>query len=150
MIVDVRPGQLWEFEDGRGPARQARVLRVTEPIDGVRYVFLSRVGSGESMRTPLRRLRYQMQGARLVEDVDAGGVERHEPPTAWSPPPQAARDVAPAVTVHEPRMGAAYRREAVARAQRLHARGMAVGRIAEVLCVSVAVVRLWVEEPVAR
>jgi hypothetical protein len=70
MKVEVRAGQLWEFTDHSGMARRGLVVRVSDPIAGVRHVYLRRVGSGLPMRATLHRLERQVGGARLVEDRD--------------------------------------------------------------------------------
>ena len=141
MPVDVRLGQLWEFANGVAPVRRAIVERVTGLVDDVRYVSLRRVGSGRPMRTTLHRLRYQQRGARLAEDVPVaeGGGRAPEPITDEEEAPPRAK-------VHEPRMSVAERREAVALAHRLHARGRGIAEIAEALCASTAVVRVWLAE----
>jgi len=68
MKVDVRAGQLWEFTDPSGKARRGFVVRVSEPIAGVRHVYLRRVGSGLPMNATLHRLERQAEGVRRVED----------------------------------------------------------------------------------
>lgn len=140
--VEVRRGQLWEFGAEGGPARRARVVRLTMAIFGTRYVFLKRLADGRSMRVPLRRLQLEEQGARLVEDAPAQDVERKSRSTAGvEPPPRSA-------TVHEPRMSVSDRRHAVARARVLRASGRTVRQIADVLCVMPEVIEVWLaEEP---
>lgn len=140
--VEVRRGQVWEFSI-EGRVRQARVLRVTVPINGVRYVFLKRLTDGRSMRMTLRRLQRGRFGARLVEEASAESVERKAPPTA-----EVVERRKPGTTVHEPRMSISDRRHAVTRAHLLRARGMTVTRIAKALCVMPEVVEVWLaEEP---
>jgi len=140
--VDVRLGQLWEFANGAAPVRRAIVERVTGLVDDVRYVSLKRVGSGRPMRTTLHRLRYQQRGARLAEDVPVaeGGGRALEPIT------DDEEEAPPRAKVHEPCMSVAERREAVALAHGLHARGRGIAEIAETLCASTAVVRVWLAE----
>jgi hypothetical protein len=143
--VDVRAGQLWEFDGGAAPVRRARVVRVSQPISGVRYVFLARVGSGLPMRTTLQRMQLQQGGARLVEDFPAEGREQAQASNnahVDGDRPQADRETR-RTAVHEPKMTAADRRDAVARVQRLHARGVGFAQIAEILCVSPAIVQAW-------
>ncbi len=140
--VEVRRGQLWEFGTEGGPVLRARVIRVTMPIFGTRYVFLKRVAGGRSMRVPLRRLQHELGGARLVEDTPAECVEKKPRATAEVEPPP------PSAKVHEPRMSVCDRRHAVARAHVLRARGRTVRQIADTLCVMPEVVEVWLaEEP---
>jgi hypothetical protein len=143
--VDVRAGQLWEFDGGAAPVRRARVVRVSQPISGVRYVFLARVGSGLPMRTTLQRMQLQLGGARLVEDVPAEGHDKVQASNnGHVDGDRSQADHEPRrTTVHEPRMTAADRRDAVARVRRLHARGVGLAQIAEILCVSPAIVQVW-------
>jgi hypothetical protein len=56
-------------------ARKGLVVRVSDRIEGVRHVFLRRVGSGLPMRPTLHRLERQVGGARLVDD----GPQTSEP-----------------------------------------------------------------------
>ena len=148
--VDVRPGQLWEFTDRSGIARRAFVVRVTDPIEGVRHVYLRRVGSGTPMRSTLHRLECQGDGARLVEDIAA--------PQPSEPLPVSDREVRTPVrsevnrkTRHEPRMSAADRRDSIAKARKLQARGRTVGEIAQALSVLPEIVEGWLRElPIAK
>lgn len=140
--LEVRRGQLWELGAGGGRARRARVIRVTLPVWGVRYVFLKRVADGRSIRVALRRLQHGEQGARLIEDAPVEKVERKPPSTA------AVERPPPGAKVHEPRMSISDRRRAVARAHALRGRGMPLPQIARVLCVMPEVVEVWLaEEP---
>jgi len=147
MKVDVRLGQLWEFTDRSGMARRGFVVRVTDPIDGIRHDFLRRVGSGLPMRSTLHRLERQVEGVRLVEDRD--GTRPSEPA------PRKVRRVAEPEarrrTLHQPTMSAPDRREAIATARKLQARGRTLGEIAEVLSVLPEIVEGWLSEsPTAK
>jgi hypothetical protein len=146
--VDVRPGQLWEFTDRSGIARRAFVVRVTDPIEGVRHVYLRRVGSGAPVRSTLRRLERPVEGVRLVEDRAAPQpfelVPDRKVPTPTQP--EASRR-----TLHQPRMSAADRREALATARKLQARGRTPGEIAQALSVLPEIVEGWLSElPTAK
>ncbi len=145
MPVEVRSGQVWEFTNGAAPVRRARVVRVSEPICGVRYVFLVRTNSSQPMRTTLHRLQHEQAGAHLVEDVLP---EEEVGRTLPSPGPiETANGGGVHVTVHEPRMSIGDRRAYVARAHRLRAQGFAVAEVAETMGVSAAVVEVWLVEP---
>ncbi|HTQ41162.1 MAG TPA: hypothetical protein VMI75_00300 [Polyangiaceae bacterium] len=140
--VEVRRGQLWEFSI-QGRQRRARVLRVTVPIHGVRYVFLKRITDGRLMRMPLRRLQRGQFAARLVEAAPIESLETKSRPTA-----EVVERRLPGTTVHEPRMSISDRRHAVARAHVLRGRGMTVAQIAKALCAMPEVVEVWLaEEP---
>jgi hypothetical protein len=118
---------------------------VTDPIEGVRQVYLRRVGSGPPMHSTLHRLECQSDGARLVEDIAA--------PQPSEPLPVSDRQVLTLVpsevnrkTLHEPRMSAADRRDSIARARKLQARGLTVGEIAEALSVLPEIIEGWLRE----
>jgi hypothetical protein len=144
LTVPVRPGQVWEFSMKGGPVRRARVVRVSAPIFGHRYVFFKRLTDGRSMRITLRRLQRGAFGARLVEEAPAEGVERKS-----RPPAEVAEPRPPSRTVHEPRISISDRRRAVARAHSLRDRGVTVPQIAKALCVTREVVEVWLaEEPI--
>jgi hypothetical protein len=139
--VEVRRGQLWEFGIN-GTVRRARVVRVTVPINGVRYVYLKPLTNGRAMRVTLRQLQ-RGRLSRLVEDASPECFERKAPPSD-----EVVGRRKPSATVHEPRMSISDRRHAVARAHLLRARGMKVARIAKALCVMPEVVEIWLaEEP---
>ena len=148
MKVEVRAGQLWEFTDRAGVARRALVVRVCGPIQGIRQVILHAVGSGSPMRSTLGRLERQIEGARLVEDCDGPQPSESKPdrkvPTHTEP-------VVRRKTLVQPRMPAADRREAIATATKLQARGRTVGEIAKVLSVLPEIVEGWLRElPIAK
>jgi hypothetical protein len=146
--VDVRPGQLWEFTDRSGIARRAFVVRVTDPIEGVRQVYLRRVGSGAPVRSTLRRLERPAEGVHLVEDCAAPQPFEPLPDREVPIPtqPEASRK-----TLHQPRMSAGDRREALATARKLQARGRTPGQIAQALSVLPEIVEGWLRElPVAK
>jgi hypothetical protein len=148
MKVDVRPGQLWEFTDRAGIARRGLVVRVSDPIDGVRHVFLRRLGSGSPMRSTLHRLERQIEGARLVEDRD--GPQLSEPMPYWEVPTR-TQPTARRATLHQPTMSADDRREAIATASRLQARGRTLGEIAQTLSVLPEIVAGWLRDlPTAK
>jgi hypothetical protein len=145
--VEVRTGQLWEFTDRSGAARLARVVRVSEAIAGVRHVYLRRVGSGMNMRSTVQRLERQIDGVRLVEDSD--GLQ----------PPAPAPDRRERVVVEvprskgllQPRMSAEVRREAIAAAKRMQARGCTAREIGETLSVLPEIVEDWLRDlPVTK
>jgi len=143
MNVNVRAGQVWEFTDRSGMARRGFVVRVSDRIDGVRHVFLRRVGSGLPMRATLHRLERQVGGARLVEDRD--GPQPSEP----APDRKVRTPAEPEVrrkTLHQPTMSAPYRREAIAAARMLQGHGRTLGEIAEALSVLPEIVEGWLRE----
>ena len=143
MKVDVRPGQLWEFTDRAGVARRAVVVRVCGPIQGVRQVILHGVGSGSPMRSTLGRLERQIEGARLVEDHDV------PPPSESKPDRKVATRTEPVArrkTLVQPKMSTADRREAIATAKMLQARGRTVGEIARALSVLPEIVEGWLRD----
>jgi len=140
MKVEVRPGQLWELTDRSGTARTARVVRVSEPIEGVRHVYLRRNGSGGPMRSTLHRLERQIEGARLIEDNCDYQPAEHMPDPV---PPTPAKPPACRETLHLPRMSADERRAAIATARRLQVLGYGVVEIAEVLSILPEVVEGW-------
>jgi hypothetical protein len=140
MKVDVRAGQLWEFTDPSGKARRGLVVRVSDPILGVRHVYLRRVGSGLPMHAILSRLERQVDGVRLVEDRQ---------PSEPAPARKVRTIAEPEVrrtTLHQPTMSAADRREAIATARRLQGRGRTLGEIGEVLSVLPEIVEGWLRE----
>jgi hypothetical protein len=141
MKVNVRAGQLWEFTDRSGIARRGLVVRVSDPIAGIRHVFLRRLGSGLPMRATLHRLERQVGGARLVEDRD--GPPPSEPDRKVRPPtePETRRN-----TLHQPTMSADDRREAIATARRLQGRGRTLGEIAQALSVLPEIVEGWLRD----
>lgn len=148
MKVEVRPGQLWEFTDRSGVARTGRVVRVSEPIEGVRHVYLRRVGSGSNMRSTVHRLEQQIDGVRLVED---GGGGQPSKTVAQRKVAATAQPTARCETLHQPRMSADDRREAIARARRLQSRGLSVHEIAQALSVLPEFVEGWLREsPAAK
>jgi hypothetical protein len=143
MKVEVRAGQLWEFTDRSGATRRGFVVRVSDPIDGVRHVFLRRVGSGLPMRATLRRMERQAGGLRLIEDHEASQPPEPAPArkVQTSPRPQLR-----CPTLRQPRMSADDRREAIATARRLQAHGRTLGEIGEALSVLPEIVEGWLRE----
>jgi hypothetical protein len=142
MKVEVRAGQLWEFTDRSGMARRGLVVRVSDPIAGVRHVYLRRVGSGLPMRATLHRLERQVGGARLVEDRDgppSEPVPDRKVPTPAEPAPR--RKI-----LHQPTMSAPDRREAIVMARKLQGRGRTLGEIAEALSVLPEIVEGWLRD----
>jgi len=136
---EVRRGQLWEFSLN-GNVRRARVIRVTVPINGVRYVYLKPLTNGRAMRVTLRQLQ-RGRLSRLVEDASPDSFVWKAPPTD-----EIVGRRRPSTTVHEPRMSISDRRHAVARAHLLHDRGITVAQIATALCVMPGVVEVWLAE----
>jgi hypothetical protein len=142
MKVVVRPGQCWEFTDPSGMTHRAVVVRVSDPIVGVRYVYLRQGGSRGPKRVPLRRLERQLEGARLVKD--GGGQQPSEAVHNRKMPKPAETELAPPrKTLHQPTMSAADRRDAIARARWLHARGRPLREIAHALSVVPEIVASW-------
>jgi hypothetical protein len=143
MKVDVRAGQLWEFTDRSGMARRGFVVRVSDPIAGVRHVYLRRVGSGLPMRATLHRLERQVGGASLVEDRDGPQPTDPVPDRKVRAPtePETRRK-----TLRQPTMSAPYRREAIATARMLRGHGRTLGEIAEALSVLPEIVEGWLRE----
>jgi hypothetical protein len=144
MKVDVRAGQLWEFTDHSGIARRGFVVRVgSDPIEGVRHVYLRRVGSGLPMRATLHRLERQVGGARLVQDRDSPQPAEPVPDRKVRTPaePEVRRK-----TLHQPTMSAPDRREAIATARRLQGRGRTPGEIGEALSVLPEIVEVWLTD----
>jgi hypothetical protein len=143
--VDVRPGQRWEFTDPSGTTHSALVVRVSETLGGVRYVFLRQSGSRGPKRVPLRRLERQLEGARLVAERDAA-----QPSDATlnrrTPRPAEAEQAPPRKTLHQPTMSAADRRDAIARARWLHASGRPLREIAQALSVVPEIVEGWLSD----
>jgi hypothetical protein len=149
MHVDVRPGQRWEFTDPSGMTHMALVVRVSDPIGGVRYVFLRQAGSRGPKRVPLRRLERQLEGARLVEDRD--GEQPSEAMHNRKTPTPAEPELAPPrKTLHQPTMSAADRRDTIARARSLHATGRPLREIAEALSVVPEIVEGWLRDSAAE
>jgi len=143
MKVEVRPGQLWEFTDRSGVARRGRVVRVSEPMDGVRHVYLRRVGSGSNMRSTVHRLESQIDGVRLVEDSEGGQPSE---PAVRRRVAASVQPTAHCETLHQPRMSAEDRRETIARARRLQARGQTPDEIARTLSVVPEIVEVWLRD----
>jgi hypothetical protein len=143
MKVDVRVGQLWEFTDPSGKARRGIVVRVSDPILGVRHVYLRRVGSGLPMRATLSRMERQIDGVRLVEDRKRPKFSEPAPARKVQVPgePDVRRK-----TLHQPTMSAADRREAIATARRLQGCGRTLNEIGEALSVLPEIVEGWLNE----
>jgi hypothetical protein len=142
MKVAVRPGQRWEFTDPSGATRRAFVVRVSDPIDGIRYVYLRQAGSRGPKRVPLRRLELQLEGARLVE-----GAEDPKPLVPkMSEQPDDPVSAPRRKTLHQPHMSAVDRKEAIAKAKWLQAHGRALGEIAQLLSVLPEIVEVWLSE----
>jgi hypothetical protein len=123
-------------------ARRGLVVRVSDPIAGVRHVYLRRVGSGLPMRATLHRLERQVGGARLVEDRDgppSEPVPDRKVPTPAEPAPR--RKI-----LHQPTMSAPDRREAIVMARKLQGRGRTLGEIAEALSVLPEIVEGWLRD----
>jgi hypothetical protein len=100
------------------------------------------------MRSTLHRLERQIDGVRLVEDC-AGPQPPESMPDRKVPPP--TQEAARCKTLHQPRMSSVERREAIATARKLQARGCTPGEIAKALSVLPEIVEGWLRDlPTAK